>query len=207
MIRMLPSNINCTSVLSALLPCWRQDIYAKAFNADQVGEILTLIRELLWPDGVFMEETEELTEEMEDALLRTVRERLDTVVPGTAASLLGHDVTKRGIWKIHEFCQCEVLLKNLVYTIFDLLVLKLFPEIDGDRLITPPQAPQGGSMSSGGAGSGLSTSNSSARGGPAIAGVGGRGDANGGRPPFHPPPQLGGEPYSGGGRGMSRRRG
>ena len=71
-----------------------------------------------------------------------------TAVPGGVQALLGHDVYNRGSWKVHEFCQSEILVKNLVYTILDQLVLKLFPDISEDTLMDFWSAQRSSSSSS-----------------------------------------------------------
>lgn len=45
------------------------------------------------------------------------------------SSIIGQEYTERGLLNLHEALQCPFLVKSLSYTILDMLLVELFPEM------------------------------------------------------------------------------
>ena len=60
-----------------------------------------------------------------------LKAKLQEMVPTTLSALsnvLGNNATEQGVMRVYEALQCQFLMKNLSYTIMDLLLLELFPQ-------------------------------------------------------------------------------
>ena len=68
-----------------------------------------------------MEEMEVERKAAEAALLN--------LVPESVVTLLTRETCNSGMQKLHNMLQCKVLVKNIVYTIVDIFLLRIFPGI------------------------------------------------------------------------------
>lgn len=55
--------------------------------------------------------------------------RLKALIPGGVNSLVGREAAEAGCVKLHEFLQAELLVRSLAYTLVDLLLLRMFPDM------------------------------------------------------------------------------
>merc|ERR1712216_158163 len=89
------------------------------------------VKGLLWPGGKWPQErAPDWTPEEKLEMKLDVRQNLDTIIPVAAQALIGRDACSHGCRDVFEFLNCKLLLKNLAYTLLDMLLLRLFPDIN-----------------------------------------------------------------------------
>ena len=98
--------------------------------------IVEMLKELLWPDGVWGEAAEDYPPEQAAHERQLSKERLYKCMPEQLATLLTTNVVRNGTDKIHGLLQCPVMTKNLIYTLVDMLLLRLF-EQENDHAAFP----------------------------------------------------------------------
>ena len=59
---------------------------------------------------------------------RLSKERLLELIPEQLATVLTSSVVKGGADKLHGLLQCPVMTKNVLYTLVDMLLLRLFEQ-------------------------------------------------------------------------------
>jgi hypothetical protein len=64
------------------------------------------------------------------------KERIFACIPEQLATLLTTTVVRSGAEKVHGLLQCPVMTKNLIYTLVDMLLLRLF-EQENDHAAFP----------------------------------------------------------------------
>jgi hypothetical protein len=107
-----------------------QDIYVYLSSVEIVASTITWLIDILWPKGVFFTPAPLRTLVEQRNTRNEVRDKLSTSIPKAIVSLLGARNSKYANIKIFEFLQSPTLVRNLAYTIIDLLLLKLFPDIN-----------------------------------------------------------------------------
>jgi hypothetical protein len=106
-----------------------QETYLKLSSAEIVATTITWITETIWPKGVFFTPAPLRTLQEQDNTRREVQSAISKSIPGAIVSLVGARNTKHANIKIFEFLQSPTLVRNLFYTIIDMLLLKIFPDI------------------------------------------------------------------------------
>ena len=101
---------------------------AHASGADSTAHVVELLKEMLWPDGTWGEAAEAYPVEQAAIDRELSKERLLESIPEQLATLLTSSVVKGGAAKIHGLLQCPVMTKNLLYTLVDMLLLRLFEQ-------------------------------------------------------------------------------
>ena len=105
--------------------------HLKHITGDSLGGIIRSIRQSLWPNGVWYTPSPSLTKEEKKSLEQESRNVIDKLLPDQVhqvKSVLGDEFDK-GIDTLHEMVQNRVVLKSLLYTLLDLLLLEIFPEL------------------------------------------------------------------------------
>ena len=113
---------------------WINNAVEQATASDQAGYAVRAIKELLWPNGVWAEETQPYSKEEEARDRRLAHERLIEAIPTELATLLTNERCHFGAQKIFQMLQCPVMVKNLLYTHLDMLLLRLFPSLPVEGL-------------------------------------------------------------------------
>lgn len=113
---------------------WINSALEQVTAADQAGFAVNAVKELLWPGGVWAEEAVPYTKEEERSDRRSARERLIEAIPAELATLLTNERCRFGAEKVFQMLQCPVLVKNLLYTHLDMLLLRLFPSLPVEGL-------------------------------------------------------------------------
>ena len=106
-------------------------------TTDNVCSFINAITSSLWPEGIWYTPGPSLNADQQRQLEDDSREKLKQFLPDQVRqikSVLGDDFDK-GIDTLHEIIQNKVVLKTLTYTLLDLLLLELFPEIEDELLI------------------------------------------------------------------------
>lgn len=129
------------------------DAYQSAISPSSIAaQIHHVVHNVVWPGGKLRDpypvrtwqQRIESREECRDVLLAAV-------LSPPLTSLLGTSTTEAGIVKLHAFIQIPILVRSLTYTIFDLLIARIFPGIKVHALPPrpPPPAPHLKSKSTG----------------------------------------------------------
>jgi len=114
---------------------WLKDNYTRNASAQLFATLLGSVRELLWPNGEFMETEEEDIELSPEEIARQRQtreeclEELKNAIPPAMNKFLGTEKSHLCVHKLHEFLQHPSLIQNLVFTTMDLLVLRIFPDL------------------------------------------------------------------------------
>merc|ERR1719502_778698 len=96
---------------------WLDDALVQVTAADTAAWGLSMVKDILWPDGVWNEEETVYTEEEMASDRKACLERLRDAVPDSLVTILTRSSVEAGAEKMHAFFQCKLLVKNLVYTI------------------------------------------------------------------------------------------
>eukprot|EP00949_MAST-11_sp_MAST-11-sp1_P002912 g2912.t1 len=129
---------NMIKVLRGLVQFWFQGMvstilgesFQEVTKTAQIAYILEVLRSKFWPGGTWSEEPaatmspEETKAEREGAL-----KALLGAVPESFATLLARDTCNEGVRKVHGMLQCSMIVKSIVLTIIDMLLLRLYPDI------------------------------------------------------------------------------
>jgi hypothetical protein len=121
--------------------------YQNAISVTSVaGQLHHLAHNVLWPGGVLRTSQPARSWAEQRASREEARAALLLALTPTAlTSLLGRDAAEGGIVKLHDFLQIPVLVRSLTYTLFDLLLARVFPAGDWGRLalhgLPPPPPP------------------------------------------------------------------
>jgi len=114
---------------------WLQDNYTRDASANLLAKLLSMVRELLWPGGEFMQTDSEANGQDPVEAAETERHRLEALqilldhVPAAMMRFLGKEKSFNCVQKLHEFLQHPALIHNLVFTTLDLLFLRIFPDL------------------------------------------------------------------------------
>ena len=98
-------------------------------NGKNLSEYIKMIREILWPDGVFFSPSPPLTETEKNDLESDSLKILCQTFPDQVKTVLGHDISNEGLFILHELLQNRVVLKSITYMILDAILLEMFPEM------------------------------------------------------------------------------
>jgi hypothetical protein len=117
--------------------------YHAAISTPSIARQLNhLINNVMWPGGKLRVSQPQRPWAQQRASRDEARSAiLAAVGPTPLASLLGRDAAEAGVVKLHDFLQVPVLARSLAYTLFDLLLARLFPGIAVHGLPPPPPPP------------------------------------------------------------------
>ena len=107
-----------------------------ASAADYAAYAVEMVKELLWPNGTWGEPAEEYPEKQAAIDRELSKERIFQLIPEQLKTVLTTSVVKSGVEKVHGFLQCPVMTKNFIYTLVDMLLLRLF-EQENDEIAFP----------------------------------------------------------------------
>ncbi|KAJ3671031.1 hypothetical protein LUZ60_008457 [Juncus effusus] len=131
---------------------WLIDKIQSLRKGQNIASAINRIEQILWPDGIFLtkhpkrrppvqasspnsqSQSNVLTHEQEIEAARRakfVRELIIEKAPAALVSLVGKKEYERCAEDIYSFIQSPVCLKQLAYELLELLILALFPEMDG----------------------------------------------------------------------------
>jgi hypothetical protein len=91
------------------------DLHVQHLNPDALARWIKALLGILWPNGVWMTSRPPYTEEEEEKLRETSREKLHTGFPEQIGAILGHELTRDGLDMVHEMLQNRVVVKSLFY--------------------------------------------------------------------------------------------
>jgi hypothetical protein len=118
-----------------------QSAYSTVISAEQCAFYVQMIRdEILWPNGVWKTPGPIKTWEEVWAYRLSTQQLFIESMPAGVSSLLGKEASDGGMLKLHSFLQVPALSRSLLYTLLDLLLLRLFPGIVVHGLQHPPPA-------------------------------------------------------------------
>ena len=99
-------------------------------NPTAIGEWIELGLDTLFPDGVFMQSSPPLTAQEKKDLSEKLKAELPRAFPDQIRSVLGTEIVNGGMEILHEMLQNRVVLKSMIYMMFDMLWLEAFPELN-----------------------------------------------------------------------------
>lgn len=105
------------------------DAHCQHLTADSISNLVRLVLDILWPDGVWMTPKPQPTREEERTMSEGCRVALQEVFPEQIRSVLGPELTSDGLDMLHEMLQNRLVLKSMFYMLFDLVWIEVFPEL------------------------------------------------------------------------------
>lgn len=103
--------------------------HTKYISADAIADWIKFGLDLLWPDGMWMQGAPPLTAEERAALALNLKQELPKAFPDQLKSVLGQEIVMGGLDILHEMLQNRLVLKSMIYMMFDMLWLEAFPEL------------------------------------------------------------------------------
>jgi len=113
---------------------WLRENYTRQASAEILADILSRVRELLWPDGKFVvrsnvvEPTPEELRQVEKNRVESLEE-MKKAIPSPLIKFLGRKGSNASMKRMHDFFQHPILIHNLVFTTMDLLLLRIFQDL------------------------------------------------------------------------------
>jgi sorting nexin-25 len=107
---------------------------------------LVSFRDALWPEGAAAAPWPERSDhQREETMILTKRELLNNI-PDALGSLLGNDVTRKGVNKLFDVLQHKQLNKQLFYELMEAFLFQLVPELLKDKDPSSPGVGGGGDV-------------------------------------------------------------
>uniref|UniRef100_A0A7S1GPC6 Sorting nexin C-terminal domain-containing protein n=1 Tax=Cyclophora tenuis TaxID=216820 RepID=A0A7S1GPC6_CYCTE len=103
--------------------------HTKYISTDAVADWIKFGLDMLWPDGVWMQSAPPLTAEEQEELSQKAKDELPKAFPDQLKSVLGQEIVLGGLDILHEMLQNRLVLKSMLYMMFDMLWLEAFPEL------------------------------------------------------------------------------
>jgi len=91
------------------------------------------LNDLVWPDGEMRDAAEPDDDLARAEHIRAAAELRDTLaaaIPASLASLVGSAAADDAVVKLHDLLLCPIQLRSLAYTLFDLMLVEVFPELE-----------------------------------------------------------------------------
>jgi len=92
------------------------------------------LNELVWPNGQPRlgrdQAQNDIDQQDKQAALIALRQDLASAIPASLASLVGQSAADDAVSKLHDLLLCPTQLRSLAYTILDLLLIELYPELE-----------------------------------------------------------------------------
>lgn len=105
-------------------------MYEEFFCAEEMADWVRMLRtDILWPNSVFRTPPPPVPHAQLWLNRRAMRVTFQNMVPHALASVLGRDNVTASACKLFDMVQIPILARSLAYTLFDLLLLRLFPDL------------------------------------------------------------------------------
>ncbi|KAJ8605118.1 hypothetical protein CTAYLR_000432 [Chrysophaeum taylorii] len=127
---------------SPAMATWLGERAAREARVKLVATLAWHLNELVWPGGqprgttATTQAQQTAVEDADRARLEDVvaaaalRDRLAGAIPASLASLVGQASTDDAVAKLHELVLCPIQLRSLAYTLLDLLLVEICPELE-----------------------------------------------------------------------------
>ena len=104
---------------------------AQATSEPSVTAQIEWMTDLVWPGGVFKTAGVGVSEEQKEETKTAARRLLLDSIPGSLKTLLGSHHCEKAMDRFFHFLQMEPLIQHFAFSVLDMLVLALFPELKG----------------------------------------------------------------------------
>ncbi|ESO93531.1 hypothetical protein LOTGIDRAFT_232606 [Lottia gigantea] len=112
-----------------------QDQLGRVTTEDQWEYYLSLIREIIWPNGKLADEFPPIKTELEKEVTKQkAKDCLLEFFPGWFKQIVGLDEMEHGVDQIIQSLQHEKLNKQFLFLLIETLMEEIFPEIDSAQL-------------------------------------------------------------------------
>mmetsp|Transcript_33273 Transcript_33273/g.114490 ORF Transcript_33273/g.114490 Transcript_33273/m.114490 type:complete len:131 (-) Transcript_33273:206-598(-) len=118
--------------MSPSLAVWLGDAAAPEQRCGLLTAATKWIANVVWPNGKARRprpRAEEKTAAQHSAVAAELQTRLAATIPLSLASLVGTQAADDATAKLHELILCPVQLRSLTYTLLDLVLLEVCPEL------------------------------------------------------------------------------
>eukprot|EP00547_Thalassionema_nitzschioides_P005103 CAMPEP_0194209836 /NCGR_PEP_ID=MMETSP0156-20130528/7824_1 /TAXON_ID=33649 /ORGANISM="Thalassionema nitzschioides, Strain L26-B" /LENGTH=1937 /DNA_ID=CAMNT_0038937073 /DNA_START=10 /DNA_END=5823 /DNA_ORIENTATION=+ len=105
------------------------EAHLKYLNADALADWVKFLADMLFPEGVFCQFSPPTPKEGLLHKEQQARSALPKAFPDQLRSVLGTEIVNNGLDMLHEMLQNRVILKSMIYMLFDLLLAEAFPEL------------------------------------------------------------------------------
>ncbi|KAJ1499735.1 sorting nexin 25 [Coelomomyces lativittatus] len=89
---------------------------------------LNYVHKTLWPGGVFRS-TNQPSRNGKESFKESASQKLISFIPEILGGFVGRQNATRGALRIHSLAQNPILNRHFMYSLFDILIEELFPEI------------------------------------------------------------------------------
>jgi hypothetical protein len=106
------------------------DFHVNYLSGKCIASYIKYGRDKIWPGGVLFESAPELSPREKIELENSSRSCIHNSFPDQLKHVLGNEITNEGLDLLHEMLQNRVVLKSMMYMMFDTVLLEMFPELD-----------------------------------------------------------------------------
>ena len=106
------------------------DAFSHLAETPKIGRTLNILKEYLWPNGEWGEAVPERTADEMKQSRDSSRKMLLEAIPESLIKIFSKEKCLEGVQTLHDFMQCKILVKNLFFTLLDMMLLRLFDDIN-----------------------------------------------------------------------------
>ena len=114
-----------------VINAWLKDAIGQATSEAAVVAQIEFMTDTMWPGGVWKESEPGVGEEEKAETKERARVMLMQSIPSSLKTLLGTRHTERAMDRFFHFLQMEPLMQHFAFSVLDMLLLTLFPELSG----------------------------------------------------------------------------
>lgn len=105
------------------------ELHLQYLSSRSIASYVRYVRNLIWPEGVIFASAPSLTKQESVELSKESRKTLRNLFPDQLSTILGNEITEKGIDLLHEMLNNRLVLKSMFYMMADTLLLEVFPEM------------------------------------------------------------------------------
>ena len=106
------------------------DFHVNYLSGKSLASWIKYGRDKIWPGGVLFESAPELSQREKAELENKSKSCIHNCFPDQLKHVLGSEITNEGLDLLHEMFQNRIVLKSMMYMMFDTILLEMFPELD-----------------------------------------------------------------------------
>ncbi|ODV96831.1 hypothetical protein PACTADRAFT_74444 [Pachysolen tannophilus NRRL Y-2460] len=107
----------------------RENILFAIKSEEKILDNLNFLKDALWPNGIFRESSKARSNVEKSFTKNESKMILERFLIDSTSKIFGLSNSKFAAIKVHEMFQNEILLNHLVYTLYDEILIEIFPEI------------------------------------------------------------------------------
>jgi hypothetical protein len=112
-----------------VINAWLKDAIGQATSEKAVTAQIEWMTDIMWPGGVWKGSSPGVGEEQKAETKAKAREMLMASIPPSLKTLLGAHHCERAMDRFFHFLQMEPLMQHFAFSVLDMLLLTMFPEL------------------------------------------------------------------------------